>query len=54
MPCAELGGGEVEALGKDGYAADGDDDEAYPHGQPVFLFPKVGCVICHKSQIFEF
>ena len=45
MPGAELGGGEVEALGKDSDAADGDDDEANPHGQPVFLFPEVRDVV---------
>ena len=45
MPPTELGGGEIETFGEDGDAADGDDDEANPNGQPVFLFPEVGCFI---------
>ena len=44
MPGGELGGREVEGAGEHRDARDGDDGEADPDGQPVFLFPKVGDV----------
>jgi hypothetical protein len=55
MPCFKLCGIEFERIGQHGDAADGDDNEAYPHSQPVFLFPKVGDVIvCHNALVLVF
>ena len=41
-PGLECQRGEVKTSGQNGHDAEEDDDESYPHGEPVFGLPELG------------